>query len=200
MENKNMLIILVAIIIVLAAIAGFMFLQSSTAKELTKIKITSDKEQYEGGKLSIQLTDLNKTPVSDEVVNITVTDKKGKVVVDDVVKTNSKGNAKLDIDLKKGKYNVTVNYGGNDNYSASNATQKLTIEEEVVEETPVESSYTESYSSAANSGPSYDHAPRDGVDYDSSQMSYEEYVSQIKNNPNGHYDGAGNYYAPGEGQ
>ena len=200
MENKNMIIILIVIIVILAAAIGFALLNPLNAKEPIKIKITSDKEQYEGGKLSIQLTDLNKTPVSDEIVNITVTDKKGKVVVDDVVKTNSKGKAKLDLDLKKGKYNVTVNYGGNENYTRNNTTQKLTIKEEVVEETPVESSYTESYSSATNNGPSYDHAPRDGVDYDSSQMSYEEYVSQIKNNPNGHYDGAGNYYAPGEGQ
>jgi len=46
---------------------------------------------------------------------------------------------------------------------------------------------------------SSNYAPRDGVDYDSSQMTYEEYLN-IKNNPNGHYDMAGNYYAPGEGQ
>ena len=32
MENKNVIIILVAIIIVLAAIAGFMYLQSANAK------------------------------------------------------------------------------------------------------------------------------------------------------------------------
>ena len=108
-------------------------------KEPTKIKITSDKEQYEGGELSIQLTDLNKTPISKEVVNITITNSKGKVVVDDVVKTNSKGKAKLDLDLKKGKYNVTVTYGGNENYTGNNTTQKLTIKEEVVETASVSS-------------------------------------------------------------
>ncbi len=104
------------------------------------------------------------------------------------------------MDLKKGKYKVNVTYGGNENYTGNKTTQKLTIKEEVVEAVPEESSYTESYSSTESTESSYDHAPRDGVDYDSSQMSYEEYVSQIKNNPNGHYDGAGNYYAPGEGQ
>ena len=30
--------------------------------------------------------------------------------------------------------------------------------------------------------------------------AYQEYASQIKNNPYGHYDMAGNYYAPGQGQ
>ena len=56
MENKNIIIILVAIVIVLAVVAGAMFLQSGNAKEPTKVKITSDKVQYEGGKLKIKLT------------------------------------------------------------------------------------------------------------------------------------------------
>lgn len=142
MENKNIIIILIVIIVVLAAAIGFTMFNPMHAKEPTKVKITSDKEQYEGGELSIQLTDLNKTPISKEVVNITITNSKGKVVVDDVVKTNSKGKAKLDLDLKKGKYNVTVTYGGNENYTGNNTTQKLTIKEEVVKAEPASSSTT----------------------------------------------------------
>ena len=139
MENRNIIIILVVIIAILAIVAGFMFTQSINAKEPTKIKITSDKEQYEGGKLSLQLTDLNKTPVSDEIVNVTITNGKGKVVFDNVVKTDSKGKAKLDLDLKKGKYNVTVSYGGNKNYTGNNTTQKLTIKEKVTQTEEVNS-------------------------------------------------------------
>ncbi len=144
MENKNIIIILVAVIIVLAVIVGVMFLQPTNTKEPTKIKITSDKTQYEGGKLSIQLTDLNKTALAKEKVNITITNKNGKVVVNETVKTNSKGKAKLDLDLKKGKYNVTVIYSGNENYTGNNTTQKLTIKEEV-KETFSDSSYSYSY-------------------------------------------------------
>ena len=142
MENKNIIIILIVIIVILAAAIGFAMFNPMHAKEPTKIKITSDKEQYEGGELSITLTDLNKTPISKQVVNITITNGKGKVVVDDVVKTNSKGKAKLDLDLKKGKYNVTVTYGGNENYTGNNTTQKLTIKEEVVKAEPASSSTT----------------------------------------------------------
>lgn len=130
MENRNIIIILVVIIVVLAAAIGFTMFNPMHAKEPTKIKITSDKEQYEGGELSIQLTDLNKTPLSKEVVNITITNGKGKVVFDNVEKTDSKGKAKIDLDLKKGKYNVTVSYGGNENYTGNTTTQKLTIKEE----------------------------------------------------------------------
>lgn len=138
MESKNIIIILVVAILVVAAAIGVMFLNPANAKEPTKIKITSDKEQYEGGELSIQLTDMNKTPLSKEIVNITITNSKGKVVVDDVVKTNSKGQAKLGLDLKKGSYNVSVSYGGNENYAGNNTTQKLKIKEEVVESATVQ--------------------------------------------------------------
>lgn len=147
MENKNIIIILVVIIIILAAAIGFALLNPMHAKEPTKIKITSDKEQYEGGELSLQLTDLNKTPLSKEIVNVTITNSKGKVVFDDVVKTNSKGKAKLDLDLKKGKYKVNVTYDGNENYTGNHTTQKLTIKKEVVQATVSESSTQSSGSS-----------------------------------------------------
>ncbi|WP_407376323.1 hypothetical protein [Methanobrevibacter sp.] len=163
MDNKNIIIILVVIIVVLAAAIGFAMFNPMHAKEPTKLKITSDKEQYEGGELSLQLTDLNKTPLSKEIVNITITNSKGKVVVDDVVKTNSKGKAKMDLDLKKGKYNVTVSYGGNENYTTNNTTQILTIKEEVVEATPSSSQTTADYS---NSGGSQH------VDYNSRNSEY----------------------------
>ena len=110
MENKNIIIILLIVVVILAAVAGFMLLNQSNAKNPTKIKITSDKSLNEGDKLSIKLTDMNGTGISKEVVNITITDKKGKVVVDQVIKTNSKGKASLDLDLKKGKYDVNVTF------------------------------------------------------------------------------------------
>ena len=145
MENRNIIIILLAIIVVLGVVAGVMFLQTGNAKEQTYVEITSDKSQYEGGKLSVLLTDLNKTAISKEKVNITITNSNDKVVVNKTVKTNSKGMAKLDLDLKKGKYAVDVTYGGNDNYTGNSTSQKLTIKEEVKETT----------SSAQSSGNSY---------------------------------------------
>ena len=120
------------------------YLQSANAKEPSKIKITSNKTLTKGDSLSIKLTDLNKTPISKEVVNITVTNSKGKVVVDNVVKTDSKGKAKLDLNLKEGKYNVNVTYGGNENYTGNNTTQKLIIKEEVVQTQSSESSASSS--------------------------------------------------------
>ena len=133
MENNNIIIIMLVIIAILAVVVGAMFLQITNAKEPTAVKITSNKTLYEGEDITLKLTNLNKTPLSKEKVKITVKNSKGKVVANKTVKTNGKGNAKLDLDLKKGKYNVTVVYAGNDNFTGSNATQKLTIKEEVKE-------------------------------------------------------------------
>ena len=108
----------------------------------------------EGDNFSLQLTDLNKTALSKQKVNITVKNSKGKVVLNKTVKTNDKGKAKLDLDLKKGKYNVTVSYDGNENYTGNNITQKLTIKEKdkekVVEEPVIEQSGESSSSSNDN--------------------------------------------------
>ena len=48
--------------------------------------------------------------------------------------------------MKKGQYKVNVTYGGNENYTGNNTTQKLTIKEEVVE-APVQQTYSQDSSS-----------------------------------------------------
>ena len=133
MENRNIIIILVVIIVILTAVIGFMVLKPMHAKEPTKVKITSNDTLDEGKDLTFKLTDLNKTPISNEKVNITIKNTKDKILVNKIVKTNDNGNAKMDLKLKKGKYNVDVAYGGNENYTGNNTTQKLTIKEKVSE-------------------------------------------------------------------
>lgn len=184
MENRNIILILVVVIVVLAVVAGVMFLQSGHAKEPTKLKITSDKKQFEGGKLKLQLTDLNKTALSKQKVKVSIKNKKGKVVVNETVKTNSKGKVKLDLNLKKGKYDVNVTYDGNENYTGCNATQKLTIKKEVKK--------TSSKSSSSNSGGWTETHP--GGDTGSSIVVYHDgnghkYVTRYSADGSAHEDG-----------
>ena len=123
---------------------GITVLHPFDTKQASKVKITSNKTLTEGDNLTVKLTDLNKTPISKEKVNIIIKDSKGKVVANKTVQTNDKGNAKMDLDLKKGKYDVSAVYGGNKNYTGNNTTQKLTIkEEEKVVEATVEQSSSE---------------------------------------------------------
>ena len=147
MESKNIIIILIVIIVILAAAIGFMVLKPMHAKEPTKIKVTSNKTLNERDDLSVKLTNLNKTPLSQEVVNITIKDNNGKFVANKIVKTNDKGNAIMNLNLKKGKYDVTVSYGGNENYTGNNTTQKLTIKEKVVQAKASQSSGSSSQDS-----------------------------------------------------
>ena len=187
MENKNIIIILVAIIVVLAAGMGFLLFDPFHAKEPTKVKIASDKEQYEGGELSIKLTDLNKTPLTKQKVNLIITDKNGKLAANKSVITDSKGKAKCDLDLKKGKYVVNVTYGGNENYTGNNTTQKLTIKEEVVEPEVDYSSQSQASSgnpyNVNNLPPSNDPYPetsREQVDENTVMQKYEDgYISYV---------------------
>jgi ABC-type Na+ efflux pump permease subunit len=172
MENKHIIIILVAIIAILAVAIGFVLLNPTTAKDPTVVKITSDNKQSEGGELSIKLTDLSENPISNEIVNVKITDKNGKVVVDDVVKTNGKGNGKLNLDLKKGKYSVSVSYGGNDNHTGDNATQKLTIKAKQATQTESSSSSSQSsqsqpavYAYRSDGSPMYSQAEVDQYMY-----------------------------------
>ena len=104
-----------------------------------KVKIISNKTLTEGDALSINLTDLNNTGIPNEVVNITITNSKGEVVFDNIVKTNSEGNANVDLELTKGKYNVSVVFGGNENYTGNSTTQNLTIKEKDIEATASQS-------------------------------------------------------------
>lgn len=120
---------MVAVIIILAVAVGVMYFQSMNVSEQSIVKITSDNALYEGNDLSVELSDLNKTPISDADIDIVIKDKDGDIVVNGMVKTDSKGKAKWNLDLSKGKYDVEAIFNGNDNFTLSNATQKLTIEE-----------------------------------------------------------------------
>lgn len=120
---------MVAVIIILSVAVGVMYFQSMNVSEQSIVKITSDNALYEGNDLSVELSDLNKTPISDADIDIVIKDKDGDIVVNGMVKTDSKGKAKLNLDLSKGKYDVEAIFNGNDNFTLSNATQKLTIEE-----------------------------------------------------------------------
>ena len=93
MKYNNIIIILLIIVLILVAGIGVMFLTSTNAKEPTDIKITSNNEQNEGGELSAILTDLNGTLLSNESVNITITNSEGKAVIENVVKTDLNGEA-----------------------------------------------------------------------------------------------------------
>lgn len=155
MENKNIIVALIIIIVVLAAVLGVVFFYSTNAKKSSEIKITSNKTLSAGDSLSVKLTGLNNTAISNETVKITIKDSNGNVAVNKTVKTNTKGKASLDLDLKKGNYNITAEFEGNEKYAGNSTFQKLTVKEEVTQLTGENSVDTTSYPSYSSSIGSY---------------------------------------------
>ena len=108
-------------------VVGFFLLSPNHEKTRTKITITSNSTLHENEKISIRLTDVNDTPLSNENVIIRVIKENGE---SNNYKTNTdiSGNASLDLkDFTSGKHIVRVKYGGNDNYAGCNTTQKIEI-------------------------------------------------------------------------
>ena len=99
------------------------------------------------------------------------------------------------MDLKKEKYNVTVSYKWNENYTGNNTTQKLTIKKEV-QETVSESSYAsgEDYHYSAHYGTYIrQYTDSNGVQHidgaDSSSESYDPHTGLLTHNDgHGHTD------------
>lgn len=67
-ENKILIGLIIAIIIML--VGGFFLLSPNHEKTRTKITITSNSTLHENEKISIRLTDVNDTPLSNENVII----------------------------------------------------------------------------------------------------------------------------------
>ena len=146
-KNKIILIAIIAVIAVLAI--GVFMGMSNTSKMDTKLTIKADSPIYEGDSIKIMLTDLNNTPIANQTVNVTITDKDNSSAYYSVV-TNAKGVGKLKLDKDKGKYSINCTYSGNENYTGNSTVKKIKIQEEVVETQTSSSS-----SSGSDSGYTY---------------------------------------------
>lgn len=131
MDNK-LIITLLLIIIAMLIVLGIMIVNPLNAKTDTTINVTSNNTLYDGDYFSISLSDINGTPIANQTVNITIIDANGGKNPQNVT-TNEMGNGMLQLNgLTVGNYTINVTYGGNENYSACNITQKIEIKEKQV--------------------------------------------------------------------
>ena len=151
MENKEKIIIVALIVVIIALLAGIFAAMPHMVKKDTKLVFKSNSTLVEGDSIKIELTDANGTAIANQKVNITVTDMNESSDYHSVV-TDSKGIGTLKLDKKPGKYNVTVSYGGNDNFTSCNVTEKIKIEKKVVEETNTNQNEYSGDSSSSSSG------------------------------------------------
>lgn len=132
MENKNKLIIIALMVVIVALLAGILISMPSLSKTEAQLEVIGNDTLVEGDNLQIKLTDANGVALANQTVKITFADKKNSTSDYSVV-TNDEGVGELKLDKNAGEYDVTVTYDGNDNYNGCDATKKITIEEKVVE-------------------------------------------------------------------
>lgn len=123
--EKNKLIIIALIIIIIVLLVGVFAVMPNMNKQDTNLTFENQSTLNEGDSLKINLTDANGTAISNQTVNITITDDESNSTYS--VVTNGNGTGTLKLDKTAGNYTVTATYGGNDKYKESNATKKITI-------------------------------------------------------------------------
>ena len=130
MDNNKLIIAVVVILIVMIA-AGIFLLNPGHAKVDSRVIVTSNSTLHDGDNFTIRLTDLNNTPISNQRVNITIIDANGGKNPQ-AVTTDANGDGRLQLNgLTLGNYTVNVTYGGNNNYTVCNTTQRLQMTEKV---------------------------------------------------------------------
>ncbi|WP_407422857.1 Ig-like domain-containing protein [Methanobrevibacter sp.] len=137
--DNNKIIMVALILVILALLAGIFTVMPHTDKQTTNLTFESEQELDEGGSIQVKLTDANGTALVNQTVNITVTDENQTNDYHSVV-TNEEGIGTLNLDKSAGVFNVTISYGGNDNYKNCSATQKIVIKEKVIEAEPISKS------------------------------------------------------------
>lgn len=141
--DNNKIIIIVLIAIIAALLVGIFAMMPNASKQDTKLTFESNATLTEGDSIKIKLTDDNGTAIANQTVNVTITDENSTSDYHSVV-TDSDGIGMLKLDKVSGDYTVIISYGGNNQFNGCNATQKITIKEEVVEAQSASTSTTSS--------------------------------------------------------
>ena len=150
MDNQKTIIALLCVIIALLAVLAIMF-SPLMAKDTSNLAI-DDKEINAGDSLVVKLTDVNGNPISNETINIKLTDKDG-ITIDEKATTNSKGNANLKIE-EAGTYSAACSFDGNNQFSSTSTAGNLTVKKATTEVVNEEQTSTTTHASkyAPNGG------------------------------------------------
>ena len=137
--DRNYLIIIGLIAVIVILVIGLFMVMPGVSKENTQLTVSAESPVHEGDAMKIKLTDGNNTPIANQTVKVTMTDKDNASSEYSVV-TNEKGVGKLKIDKIEGEYSVHCVYAGNDKYNGNDTSEKITVEKEPVKTEQISSS------------------------------------------------------------
>ena len=180
--EKNKLIIIVLLVVIAVLLAGILVSMPNYAKADSQLEIIGNDTLNEEDNYQIKLTDVNGTALSNQTVKITFTDKDNSTSDYSVV-TNDEGVGEIKLDKNAGEYDITVSYGGNDNYKGCNSNKTIEIKEKEVQAQTTSSSSSSLPYSLYNLPPSNDPYPetsREQVDEYTVMQKYDDgYISYV---------------------
>ena len=157
--DKNKLVIVVLVVVILALAIGIFATMSGHARQDTQVIIRSNSTLHEGDAVYVKLIDMNRTPIANQTVKVTITDKDNANSSYSVV-TNSKGVGKLKLDKVVGNYSVNCSYAGNEKYNGNSTVKEISIDKEVVEAQVTSSSQSSDSSQSSEDTSSYTYSPQ----------------------------------------
>lgn len=152
---------------ILALFIGASSAFSLFGKQATQLNITNDDTIHPGDKITIKLTKDDGKAIANATVNITITNDDG---LNETKKATTNKNGMIGFKFNKdvGSYIINCTYAGDDDNEASNATKKVTVENE------------ETYDDSDDSDSYYDY----GAFY-SDQYGGMVYTGEIHEGPDG---------------
>ena len=182
MNFKNIILVIAIIVVVFGAVS-FLMAHQAHPKIDSKVIMTSADNITEGDNITVKLTDVNNTPLSNQKLNITIVGS-SRGSLQKVLTTDSQGQASLKVDNSTiGNCVIKVKYGGNDKYNGCNFTDTLIINQKVVVKIPTNSTgilgnnstVTATSNSSYNQNSYYYERNYNSYDYGENIITVEDY-------------------------
>ena len=122
----NKLGILAVALIIVIIVALCVVYDSSTFQTNTSLIGDDDSSFYNGDKFSVTLIDADSNKLANKTIQLSFTNSNDETKDFDVT-TDSKGRAKLELNLDSGEYSVVGLFEGDDTYKSSSFNQTITI-------------------------------------------------------------------------
>ena len=124
MNTRDVIVICLTIILLLCI--GIFFVFNSGSGETTILTMTNSPTLNEGDSLILKLNNENGSAISNQLIEINLTHKDNGVIENFTLKTNSKGECRLE-DLPAGNFSLLGTYYGNKNYKESSISGEITV-------------------------------------------------------------------------
>ena len=132
MDKKEKIIIIALIIIIAALLVAIVAVLPNLNKSDVNLKIVSNDTIYEGGKLSVKLTDSNNTPIANQTINIKLKYENGSVEQRSLT-SDEKGCVNLKLD-NAGNYTVNCTFEGSDKFKEASVSKQIEVLKQPVQQ------------------------------------------------------------------